>query len=205
MLKKCKICGANTTRYICNSCFKEYKPEIRYEHVEFLEEVITLFSLKEYTRDLIFGLKYKKMLKNADILADLVTQSLPDNFFDKYDCLTFIPTSYYKIFKRGFNQSKELSKAFAKILNIKVIDTLKEYEMKSIHNIDAKNRRRHIKYYDCTKDVLASHILIIDDIFTTGATLKNAAKAIRIKNPTTKVSALTIAGLGKIDGNYSDL
>jgi competence protein ComFC len=111
------------------------------------------------------------------------------------DIITFIPQTFIKRFWRGYNQSELLAKELsclmgrpAKKLLIKRVSALPQ-------SLLAKNERVKEKepfFCIAQEGIEGKRILIIDDVFTTGTTVEQASKALRIYEPA-EIYVLTIS------------
>lgn len=111
------------------------------------------------------------------------------------DFITFIPMHKSRLKFRGYNQAKELAIQLANKLNKPLIDCFEK--IKNTPNqtsLSGKDRQENLKgaFKLIHKDVKDKNILIIDDIFTTGATSNEVSKLLRNKNAN-KIYVLTIA------------
>ena len=100
------------------------------------------------------------------------------------DYITDIPMFKAKEKDRGYNQAKLIAQELSRLTNIPYIDlTLKIKDNKSQASLNFKERRENIKNTfsfnkEHSKAVKGKIILVIDDIFTTGATSNEVCKTI---------------------------
>ena len=97
--------------------------------------------------------------------------------------------------KRGFNQSEVFAKIISKKLNLKfkknVLRKIRETEPQK--SLKAAQRKTNLKgAFKVCKNVEGKNVLLIDDIITTGVTLKENAKML-YKAGAKKITALTFA------------
>ncbi len=148
---------------------------------------------------LISLLKYKDRqdvgVKIAEIYATHLLKS--ENDFLKVDVIIPIPLHYKKKRKRGYNQCDEFAKTLGEKLNIphdfksveRVIDTISQTGKTRINRWENVSEIFKIAKPNNIKN---KHILLVDDVITTGATLEALAnKILAIEN--TKVSVLVMA------------
>ena len=118
--------------------------------------------------------------------------------FENIDVITFVPMGKKGLRERGFNQAEEIANEISKIMNIPVFGLLrKTREHKHQAGLNQKDRLENLKgtfeiISDYKSKIKGERILIIDDVFTTGATLSECAKTIKEAKPKS-VSALTFA------------
>ena len=186
---KCIICGAEGFLGICSKC----KSEIKRVHQQ--EEIMAYRYYGGVLKKLILNLKYHKSFIAGKVLADLLCQIIIEKKLS-IDCICYVPISKDSLKKRGFNQCSVLAKNISSILDIPVIDCLvkvketkeqkllgKEERMKNILDaFEIKNKEKLFK----------KNILLIDDVYTTGATINECKKNIEKCN-INKIYLLTIA------------
>lgn len=117
-----------------------------------------------------------------------------------YDMIVPVPVHWWRLWRRGYNQSALLARAVGKGLSIRVeFHALKKKRlvhpqvglsrnerlrnMKGVFSVDQKKARR----------LEGAKVLIIDDVLTTGATVNECAKALIKGSHCDSVDVLTIA------------
>lgn len=141
---------------------------------EFLTEVIARFKYRgDYAICYAFSEKMKSELQQLHC-----------------DVIVPIPLSEERLFERGFNQAIAL---------LDVIDTPYEQFLSRIHSEKQSKKSRqeridHHQVFTMTSSisVTGKSVLLIDDIYTTGTTLRQAAKLLKDAGATT-VQSLTLA------------
>ena len=117
--------------------------------------------------------------------------------FEIYDIIIPVPISKKRNKERGYNQSLLIAREIAKNENVKlrnnVISKVKNNTTQS--KLNKEERAENVKnVYKITKnkEIIDKNILLIDDIFTTGATLNECSKMLK-QAGAKKVDVLTIA------------
>ena len=186
---KCIICGVEGFLGICSKC----KSEIKRVHQQ--EEIMAYGYYGGVLKKLILNLKYHKSFIAGKVLADLLCQIIIEKKLS-IDCICYVPISKDSLKKRGFNQCSVLAKNISSILDIPVIDCLvKVKETKEQKLLGKEKRKKNIldAFEIKNKEKLfKKNILLIDDVYTTGATINECKKNIEKCN-INKIYLLTIA------------
>ena len=159
---------------------------------------ILYFTKKGVSQNLIHNLKYRNRQEIGTYLGNLYSPELMKlEIFKDIDFIIPVPLHKKRFHERGYNQVTTFCKAIEKNLTIPMLDDVlvKTEHIKSQTDKSKEARVENNKnvFSIENQDIIAGkHILIVDDVFTTGATIEACAKEIlKIKN--TKISILTIA------------
>ena len=145
---------------------------------------------------IVKSLKYGGRKYYAKHIAELMT--VDKSFFEEFDLITFVPMGKKRLRARGFNQAEEIAKEISKLVNIPFESLLiKIVENKNQAKLSQKERLENLKgtfEIDLEKEdkIKGKKILIVDDVFTTGATLSECAKVLKSQKPK-KVCSITFA------------
>ncbi|RJQ33492.1 MAG: ComF family protein [Actinobacteria bacterium] len=133
-------------------------------------------------KEAILSLKYDNGIKIALQLVDMVLPKVNKELLD-VDIITSVPTSFTKYVKRGYNQSELLAKAFSANLAKPYYDCLYRVRIvKDQMSLDKKDRGLNVKSaFDVKREVKDLSILLVDDVFTTGATVNECCNALKSK------------------------
>lgn len=156
------------------------------------------FNKKGISQNLIHNLKYRNRQEIGTFLGNLyATDLIHLETFKEIDYIIPVPLHKKRFHERGYNQVTTFCKSIENKLTIPILDDVlvKKQHLKSVTDKSKEVRLTHNKNVFSIENpdkIEGKHLLIIDDVFTTGATIEACAKEIlKIKN--TKISILTMA------------
>lgn len=150
-------------------------------------------------KQLLYELKYKGGKELGRYLGSVMANEiqLSSSFFRSIDLLIPVPLHPEKMKIRGYNQSEWIAKGVSDVVNIP-IDTEHLIRVQFTETQTAKStweRQKNIENAFSVKnieDLCGKHILLIDDVVTTGATLASCARVLSVA-PGVRFSLLTLA------------
>ena len=181
---------------ICNECLSSLKrPDSERIQAEFdrkflSSEIISGFvSLFVFEKDkavqsFIHSIKYNKRFLNAKYLGKSIGGNLEEQIRSwNIDYISAVPLHTLRKADRGFNQSKYIAIGIGKELNIKVKNNLLKRirYTESQTKLTQKEREENISNAfkaNHKKVIKSKHILLVDDVITTGATIRECGKAL---------------------------
>ena len=156
------------------------------------------FRKKGIAQQLMHNLKYKNQQEIGTFLGDVFSKNVLDlAVFNDIDVIIPVPLHKKRFHERGYNQVTTFCEALEKNLAIPIIDSVlvKSINLKSQIQKSKENRletNKNVFSIENAHKIEGKHVLLVDDIFTTGATIEACAKEIlKIKN--TRISIVTMA------------
>lgn len=154
-----------------------------------------LYYDDERVRKIIHAFKYQRVKALAKPLAEILIEFLNSNsacnIFRRVSnsaVIVPIPLNSFKERERGFNQAAEIGKLVATHFNLRFEERLLRKIKNTTNQADIKNKEARIKNIahafvchlnDSTKKLASKKVILVDDVYTSGATMKDCARALR--------------------------
>lgn len=209
LLKKCSLCKRDISQSLdyglCPTCREQlqfcpqnldFYPQTD-EASRLLKGRRSLFYYQDKGKDLMMNYKYFFQPSLAQVFADLWMEK-HTYLWPHMDnpALTYVPATRIRERERGFDSTKLLAQKLAEQSGLPILEILeKRKQPQDQHNLSYFERWQSLKdVYVGTESQLnyEGDIIIIDDIYTTGATIHHCAQALRemgVKN----IYSLTVA------------
>ncbi len=211
--KTCLGCGKSET-YICRNCLKKVqilvsscpyceRPSLYgFTHKgcrrpQGLDGLVSVWKYQGIIKKAVLSLKYKYSTEVGKELTEIYIEELSKRpKIIKEETLVPVPIHRHRENVRGFNQAELVGKVVAKKMGWNYIPDLliKKSPTKSQVELSIRERRRNLKgvFVFNLKHQVPASIILFDDVFTTGSTLKESAKVLKSAG-VKKVWGLTLA------------
>ncbi|NOY47643.1 MAG: ComF family protein [Chlorobi bacterium] len=212
--KVCYACNnllGDNEEYICITCRhnlpvtnyhfenNEAIKKVLYGRVELeLGTALLKFEKKGIVQHLLHNLKYKGHETIGGVLGKWLGNELKTiKAYNTIDVIIPVPLHKRKLRKRGYNQVEKFGVEIAKALDVEYIDTV----LLKTTTTKTQVFKKRIARWDNSNEVFTmqneslikgKHILLVDDIITTGATIESCA-TILLKAENVKISVATMA------------
>lgn len=153
---------------------------------------------------LVHTAKYGNRPRVAFLLGRMYAQELQaDGYMDTVQAIVPMPASTSRRLKRGYNQALHIARGMASVTGHPVVEALRlRGRHKSQTNFSRLQRMANAVDNDTLHlcpSMLApgQHILLVDDIITTGSTVENAVRT--LASSSSRPSCISIAAIGMTD------
>lgn len=187
---KCKICGCPFEFKFDSVCFKciSKKP--------YFDKAISAFEYDDYSKPLIVMFKHYDVTILAKYLSKIM-YAASQNEIECFDVVVPVPITLSKRLKRKYNQSELLARYFSKLSRIEYAPEvlIKTKDTVDQEKLSAKNRKKNLSEVfsiSSNKKINGKNVILIDDVFTTGATANECAKVLK-KNGAKNIIVITAA------------
>lgn len=169
----CPICALPTpTGSVCGACLKQ-GPHF--------DATRTRFRYGFPLDRLVQALKYHHRLAVARYFAEALLEVAPPDAAAA-DLMMALPLSEQRLAERGFNQALEIARPLAHRLDLPLAVTgyAKTMDTAPQASLPWKERQKNIRgAFECALDLSGKHVIVIDDVMTTGATLNEFARTLK--------------------------
>lgn len=204
---KCMFCRGllrDEDAMYCDKCFNSL-PELEGADptVPGFDQAMATFYYREPIRCTILRYKFYGMRVYGPIFARWMAGTVRDKLREPCDFVSWVPCSAFRRWKRGYDQAEILARALAEELDLEVRPVLQKIRHNPAQSgIDDPARRKAnvLNAYKIRdpEAVAGKSILLVDDVLTTGATLSECGKLLRLSH-CGRLSCAVIAAAGGED------
>ena len=185
----CIVCRKIASTQLCVECRKK----LPYEHAWYVGE------REDLLKELVDGYKFLRKKSSAKVLASLLNEILPE--LPKETVIVPVPTIAAHKRVRGYGHTELIAQYFAKRRDLVFSEILSRKEVSVQRGATALQRKKQAELAfqvspnkHVNKDFL--HI-VIDDVYTTGSTIKEATRC--LKNAGVKTVAVALIARQDLD------
>lgn len=212
----CLLCGQSTASVLCPACADELPalstptcPQCAdlTTHGErcgrcltkppHFDRTIALYNYAFPLDRLIHAYKYRNELALGQYFGQQLATRLQDSVFDR---ILPVPLHPQRLRQRGFNQALELARPLATHLNTPLDYRLLQRQRVTVPQAELHPRQRSANIlgaFSVQGEVDGQHLLLIDDVLTTGATLSECARILKLHG----AASVTVAVVARTTRN----
>ena len=165
----CALPAANGT--VCGAC--QGKPP-------HYDATLAVFRYAFPVEHVVQELKYRHRLPLAGWLAGELAAAVGKA---AVDCILPLPLSAKRMCERGFNQAQEIARPLARTFGLPLLPNacLRVRDSAPQANLPWKERQANIRHaFECRADFSGRQVAVVDDVMTTGATLNEFARVLKL-------------------------
>jgi ComF family protein len=167
----CYRCGQKTLSFaICPDCSGQSS----------IKHLWIGASYSGVAKELIAMLKFQRGKASAKVIAEHLDNCLPE--LPKDTVIVPVPTANKRIRMRGYDQAELVAKHLARRRGLRCHNFLRR--LRTTRQVGSGRRQRFMQLESAfisihSEKILGKHLLLIDDVLTTGATLESAAQTLK--------------------------
>jgi competence protein ComFC len=173
-------------KVVCVDCFsaieKFGEKTSEFDNEVFLfDRTYILFEFDDILRKLVHMIKYQNCRSLALYFAQAAYEQLNTLSIKTYSRIIPVPLHPLRLRERGYNQSAEIVRYLSTIMSIpqrnNPLSRLRHTQTQT--QLSKQQRITNISgAFDCSQDLSGEHILVIDDVITTGSTVNECSRAL---------------------------
>lgn len=211
--RRCLDCGAVLTlaeKHLCAMCHAQAEwgmngaemAPLNDVHLRLMPERVERAAvMTEYSRHgrgahMIHIGKYQGRPSVLRYLArEYASQLLDMGFFEGMDGVQPVPMPWVKLFRRGYNQAREIALSVSQVTGLPLQEHLKAF-----YHTSQTRRNAFMRFTNVGRTYAAAdaenldgrHLLMVDDVVTSGSTMLACIRALRRVSPGLKVSIFAL-------------
>ena len=183
---QCEFCGLPRllTQPLCAGCYEDL-PWLAVQYNQptlYCQQTISAFAYQSPISNLLLAIKFGRDLGKLSTLSTLTAEAILQQIDRVPEAILPIPLHRQRLRKRGFNQALELARPLAQRLHIPLL-TDSVIRQKATHaqtELNFEQRQQNLQQaFQLNKPLPYQHIIIFDDVITTGATTASLASLLR--------------------------
>ena len=182
---RCPVCGSVTElgTAVCWNCSVNKIP---------FESHRSVYYYCGGARRAVIRLKFRNKPHYAKTMGLLMSVYAPKP--GNIDFVTFVPMTSRAVKKRGYNQSRLLAESIAENTGLECLQCLtKQRETNVQSTLKFTQRQKNISgAFKVSEDVRGKKLVLVDDVYTTGATIRECAKVLK-KAGAAEINCITFA------------
>jgi len=186
---KCIFCGRLLPGDVPDCCDKCIHSLPEYDDadrtVQYFDRTTALFYYRSPVREAILSYKFHGTHSYADVFARWMAAQIRVKFDGTYDLISWVPCSARRRWSRGYDQSRLLAERLGRELGTEVRCTLRKVRHNRAQSGIGKEAERKANVLGVyvavdPSAVRGKRILLVDDVLTTGATVSECGKILKL-------------------------
>lgn len=175
----CTMCGKIYNKWICPKCYILLKRNLKFTTINEKNYILYYMCFYEGAmRKLLLAFKFKEKAYIANLFVEILKKNKEfSKKIEDYDYIISVPMHKKKQANRGYNQTEVIADRIEKVFRIKHLKNclIKIKQNKKQSALNEKQRIENVKNVyklENKNEIYNKRILLLDDIYTTGSTVK---------------------------------
>ena len=195
---KCMLCHRlmeSSEQLLCGRCDYDMPDCDHGRNVEYFAKTAIAFYYEGNIRNSIHRFKFYGAQSYAEGYARWMLPKIRSELDGTYDLISWVPCSFMRRWIRGYDQAQVLAQKLAEQLGVECVRTLKKVRHTKKQSMISNAAKRRANVLGAYKAVMperffGKRILLIDDVLTTGATMSECGKVLRMAGAVDPVCAV---------------
>ncbi len=178
---RCPFCGRviEVDKLYCEDCY-ENLPFMPYKlkAPENVSRLVICCKYENAARDAVLRYKFGSVIYPAEVFAVMMVRRLREMNIS-FDVIAAVPSALKSVINRGFSSAGRIAYEISRITGVPVVKALRsklfKAEQKKLTTKGREENAGNSFYYNKKAVVSGMRILLVDDVFTTGNTIKATA------------------------------
>ncbi len=192
-----RIGGLKEGCHVCSGEIREGRCTVCEERHWYPARNLCLSEYDGIMKKMLHHYKFARRSRLARPLGDLALEALRRERWD-FDLITYVPANRSKKWRRGYNQTELIARILSARTGKPVKALLRErFSPLAQKELNYRQRFLHIlnKYKAAGRRLAGQKVLLVDDVFTTGATVNECARVL-LSRGASEIFSLTMARAG---------
>ena len=182
---RCALCGEHGVHGVCAACEKALPwCETPYHERTGIGKCLAPLRYEGAVRESLLRFKFRGGRGNAEGYGKILSQCVAEHFGGEFDLVTYVPVSEKRRRERGYDQTYLLARETCRAWDTSPVTLLRKTRhtpAQSTLKTPEERKANVLGVYEAVnaEQIADARILLIDDILTTGATLRECVRVLR--------------------------
>ena len=182
---KCAFCGEHGVHGVCAACEKALPwCETPYHERPGIGKCLAPLRYESAVRESLLRFKFRGGRGSAEGYGAVLAQCVAEHFGGEFDLVTYVPVSEKRARERGYDQTLLLAREMCRAWDVSPVTLLRKTRhtpAQSTLKTPEERRANVLGVYEAmgAEQIADARILLVDDILTTGATLRECVRVLK--------------------------
>ena len=182
---RCAFCGEHGVHGVCADCEKSLPwCGTPYHERTGIGTCIAPLRYENAVRESLLRFKFRGGRGSAEGYGNILSQCVAEHFGGEFDLVTYVPVSEKRRRERGYDQTFLLARETCRVWGVSPVTLLRKTRhtpAQSTLKTPEERKANVLGVYEAVnvEKIADARILLIDDILTTGATLRECVRVLK--------------------------